>query len=74
MDSAYINSLHCTTLYVSVWKEEANEWDFQWNEEYDLYDNVTKEWIPGKLAGDGTPFTITYSMQQHFKLHVKQDE
>ena len=36
-------------------------WDFEPSDQKNWFENLVEEYIPGKLAGDGVPFTITYS-------------
>ena len=61
------------TIYFSG----ENAWDFEWNENYGIFKNITQELIPGYIAGStGNPknFTITYSTTHNFSLQVKQYE
>ena len=55
-----------------------NDWDFSWNANYNLWENVTRELIPGAIAGakgNPNPFRITYSLSEEFSnITIRQYE
>jgi len=55
----------------------SDVWDFSWNASYNLWQNVTRELIPGWIAGAvGNPanFTISYSTSASYLLSARQYE
>ena len=65
------------TAPVTVSLSGSNGWNFDWNADYNLWENITRELIPGWIAGArGNPanFTITYSTSVFYELTVKQHE
>jgi len=67
--------------YRSVWSDFEitfsgyNDWDFIWNSEYSIWENVTTELVPGWIAGSaGNPeaYRITYSFSDSMSLTVRQ--
>ena len=65
------------TAPVTVSLSGSNGWNFDWNADYNLWENITRELIPGWIAGArGNPanFTITYSTSVFYELTVKQYE
>lgn len=52
-----------------------NDWDFEWNEEYSIWDNISQELIPGAIAGsvgDPKSYRISYEFSRNYYLSVKQ--
>jgi RHS repeat-associated protein len=49
-------------------------WDFETNPNYNFFENLLREWIPGWIAGDGHPFTITGTLNETLNLSVVQNE
>jgi RHS repeat-associated protein len=52
----------------------SETWDFETNENYNFFENLLREWIPGWIAGDGKPFTITGTLYETLNLSVVQYE
>ncbi|MCI5135996.1 MAG: RHS repeat-associated core domain-containing protein, partial [Candidatus Electrothrix sp. AW2] len=54
----------------------TTDWNFQWNPQYSWFDNITREVIPGWIAGArGNPagFDISLSLSENYRLQVEQD-
>ena len=65
------------TAPVTVSFSGSDIWDFEWNASYNLWQNITRELIPGWIAGargNPKPFTITLSTSTSYGLSVKQYE
>lgn len=65
------------TSPVTVSFSGSDRWDFEWNASYNLWQNITRELIPGWIAGargNPNPFTITFSTSASYGLSVKQYE
>ena len=65
------------TAPVTVSFSGSDRWDFEWNASYNLWQNITRELIPGWIAGargNPNPFTITFSTSASYGLSVKQYE
>ena len=61
--------------YFSIRFFGNNEWDFKWNKNYTLWENITQELIPGAIAGSiGNPadYGITYEFWGNYYISVKQ--
>lgn len=61
--------------YFSIRFFGNNGWDFKWNENYTLWENITQELIPGAIAGSiGNPadYDITYEFWGNYYISVKQ--
>ncbi len=55
----------------------SDGWNFDWNASYNLWQNITRELIPGWIAGaTGNPanFTISYSTSTTYLLSARQYE
>jgi len=65
------------TGYFSVGLSGTDGWNFDWNASYNLWQNITRELIPGWIAGaTGNPanFTISYSTSTSYLLSARQYE
>ena len=65
------------TANVNIIFTGSDLWDFEWNASYNTWQNVTRELIPGWVAGlRGTPapFTIKFSTNASYNLSVRQYE
>lgn len=62
---------------VTVNLHNITDWNFQWNPQYSWFDNVTRETIPGWIAGArGNPagFDISLNLTETYNLTVEQDQ
>ena len=48
--------------YIVLHFDGSDTWDFEWNENKGFFHNMANEFIPGLIAGKGTPFDITYEL------------
>ena len=49
----------------------SDKWDFEWNDSYNLIENIIEEEIPSRIAGDGKPFDITYDFYDEVTITVE---
>ena len=73
------NAAHDTTRAIDklITLDSVSFWNFEWNASYNLWQNITRELIPGWIAGargNPNPFTITFSTSASYGLSVKQYE
>jgi RHS repeat-associated protein len=62
---------------VTVGLSGSDSWDFNWNASYNLWQNISRELIPGWIAGargNPAPFTIGYQTSESYHLMVRQPE
>ena len=75
-DDGYFRDVSISSVAINM--SGHNDWDFSWNANYNIWENVTKELIPGAIAGaKGNPkaFTITYSLSEKFlNIIIRQYE
>ncbi len=58
-----------------IWFSGENGWDFEWNNTYNLWENISQELIPGAIAGSiGHPanYTITYQFFRNYHTSTRQ--
>ena len=76
-DAQAKNYYRYVTAPVTVAFTGSDPWDFEWNASYNLWQNITRELIPGWIAGaigNPAPFTISFSTTEVYGLSVKQYE
>jgi hypothetical protein len=61
---------------VTVRYTNNTDWNFNWNTEYNWYENITQEVIPGTIAGvRGNPsgFFISLDLSETYDLKIEQE-
>ena len=66
----YNHKVNAGTNNIELHLYGSDLWDFQPSDDKGWFQNLTTEIIPGMIAGDGTPFDITYDFK--YVIQIKK--